>query len=62
MSIDASLEELRELKSKALLGGGADRIEAQHERGKMTARERIEVLVDPGTFEEIDALAADMDN
>ena len=62
MSIDASLDELRVLKKQAQLGGGAQRIEAQHERGKMTARERIEAFVDPGTFEEIDALAADFDN
>ncbi|MSQ31192.1 MAG: acyl-CoA carboxylase subunit beta [Dehalococcoidia bacterium] len=62
MSIDASLEELRALKERALLGGGVERIEAQHERGKMTARERIDVFLDPGTFEEIDALAADFDN
>ncbi|MGE3857831.1 MAG: acyl-CoA carboxylase subunit beta, partial [Dehalococcoidia bacterium] len=61
MSIDSSLEELRELKERALLGGGPDRIEAQHERGKMTARERIDAFLDPGTFEEIDALAADFD-
>ena len=59
MSIDSSLQELQQLKERALLGGGVDRIEAQHERGKMTARERIETLLDPGTFEEIDALAAD---
>ena len=62
MSIDTSLEELRKIKERALLGGGAERIEAQHERGKMTARERIEMFVDPDTFEEIDALAADFDN
>ena len=62
MSIDTSLDELRELKERAQLGGGAGRIEAQHERGKMTARERIEAFVDPDSFEEIDALAADFDN
>ncbi len=62
MSIDSSLDELRVLKEHAQLGGGADRIDAQHERGKMTARERIDLFVDPGTFEEIDALAADFDN
>ena len=62
MSIDTSLDELRDLKERAQLGGGADRIDAQHERGKMTARERIEAFVDPGTFEEIDALAADFDS
>ena len=59
MSFDAQLEYLAELKRKAALGGGQDRIDAQHERGKFTARERIDLLVDPGTFEEIDALAVD---
>ena len=59
MSFDEQLEYLAELKRRAALGGGQDRIDAQHERGKMTARERIAMLVDPGTFEEIDALAVD---
>lgn len=51
------IEIIRELESKrdrARLGGGQKRIEAQHARGKLTARERIEVLVDPGSFEEFD--------
>ena len=38
------------------MGGGQDRIDRQHSKGKMTARERIEVLLDEGTFQEIDAL------
>src|SRR4029079_5436254 len=59
MSFDEQLEYLADLKRRAALGGGQDRIDAQHERGKMTARERIAMLVDPGTFEEIDALAVD---
>ncbi|MGZ3253169.1 MAG: acyl-CoA carboxylase subunit beta [Burkholderiaceae bacterium] len=45
------LEEKREL---ARLGGGVKRIEAQHAKGKLTARERIELLLDPGSFEEWD--------
>lgn len=40
--------------AKALQGGGHERIKAQHERGKLTARERLEILFDPGTFEEWD--------
>jgi acetyl-CoA carboxylase carboxyltransferase component len=60
-SIDESLQELSALKARAVLGGGADRVAAQHERGKLTARERIAALVDPGTFEEMDALAVDYD-
>lgn len=50
------IEQLRALKQQAQLGGGQARIEAQHKRGKLTARERLEVLLDEGTFEELDAL------
>ncbi len=50
------LEELRRRHDEMLLGGGADRIEAQHAKGKLTARERLEILLDPGTFTETDAL------
>ena len=62
MSIDTSLRDLEALKARAALGGGGDRVEAQHQRGKGTARERIAALLDPGTFEEIDALAVDHDD
>ena len=44
---------LNDLREKSLQGGGAERIEAQHKRGKLTARERIELLVDPGSFVEV---------
>ncbi len=47
-------DELKEKREQARLGGGPEKIEAQHSRGKMTARERIDALVDPGTFVEID--------
>jgi len=50
------LSRLRELKSTALLGGGEKRIEAQHAKGKLTARERIDLLLDSGSFEEVDML------
>jgi acetyl-CoA carboxylase carboxyltransferase component len=50
------LEDLRRRKEQAALGGGQRRIQAQHDRGKQTARERIAVLVDPGSFEEFDSL------
>ncbi len=50
------IEELRERLERARQGGGPGRIEKQHEAGKLTARERIELLVDPGTFDETDAL------
>jgi propionyl-CoA carboxylase beta chain len=49
--IIAALEQRR---SEARLGGGQKRIEAQHGKGKLTARERLEVLLDPGSFEEYD--------
>src|SRR5258707_8046103 len=47
-------EELHSLKEAALLGGGTKRIEAQHKKGKLTARERLDLLLDPGTFNELD--------
>jgi len=48
------LKELKELREKAKLGGGEKRIQSQHKKGKMTARERIEKLLDPGSFQEYD--------
>jgi len=48
------LERLEERRAQARLGGGEKRIEAQHGRGKLTARERIELLLDNGSFEEFD--------
>jgi propionyl-CoA carboxylase beta chain len=47
---------LADLERRAELGGGADRLARQHAAGKLTARERIELLFDPGTFEELDKL------
>ncbi|MEK6630440.1 MAG: acyl-CoA carboxylase subunit beta [Acidobacteriota bacterium] len=51
-----SLEKLAGLERQAELGGGEDRIRRQHEAGKLTARERMLALFDPGTFEELDKL------
>ncbi|WP_324662129.1 acyl-CoA carboxylase subunit beta [Haloarcula sediminis] len=51
---DDPIEELREKRREAELGGGEARIESQHEKGKMTARERIDFLVDDGSFKEVD--------
>jgi propionyl-CoA carboxylase beta chain len=48
-------QQLTDLRAKALLGGGEDRIESQHKKGKLTARERIHFLLDEGSFEEIGA-------
>ncbi len=55
MSTADKLERLRSLREEALLGGGADRIEQQHARGRLSARERLELLLDEGTFTELDA-------
>jgi len=51
------LARLREMRSRAVLGGGAKRIEQQHARGKLTARERLALLLDEGSFQEFGALA-----
>src|SRR3990172_5844181 len=56
------LAELKRLKESSQLGGGAERIEAQHKRGKLTARERINILLDEGSFEELDALVTHRSN
>lgn len=53
--------KLRELKEKAYLGGGSEKIEKQHQRGKLTARERVHRLVDPGSFVEMASLAGHID-
>src|SRR3990172_11933391 len=50
------LNELQRLKEQARLGGGQARIEGQHGRGKLTARERLHILLDEGSFEEFDQL------
>src|SRR5918998_5647076 len=47
------VEDLHERRERARLGGGEEKIAKQHERGKLTARERIDLLVDPGTFVEL---------
>ena len=59
MSLEDQLDHLSKIKERAALGGGQDRIDRQHSAGRMTARERIKMLVDPGNFEEFDALAID---
>ncbi len=48
------ITELHRLKAEATLGGGPKRIEAQHKKGKLTARERLDLLLDQGTFNELD--------
>ncbi|RKY14074.1 MAG: methylmalonyl-CoA carboxyltransferase [Planctomycetota bacterium] len=53
-SVREKIEDLRRRRAEAMLGGGKQRIEAQHKKGKLTARERIERLLDNGTFVETD--------
>jgi len=50
--------QLEEMRARALLGGGVERIERQHAAGKLTARERVDLLLDPGSFVELDAFVA----
>src|SRR2546430_15021737 len=52
---DERVDDLRRRKALAKQGGGKDRIQAQHAKGKLTARERVELLLDPGSFVETDA-------
>ncbi len=54
MTMEEKLRRLAELRAQAELGGGAERIEAQHAKGKLTARERLDLLVDEGSFREFD--------
>ena len=54
MSVDSKIEKLNQMREQARMGGGQARIDKQHAKGKMTARERLEKLLDPGTFREID--------
>ena len=54
MKTNDQLDHLRKLRAEARLGGGQQRIDKQHEKGSMTARERIDLLLDKGSFEEFD--------
>ena len=51
----ATLQRLEEKRAQARMGGGQARIDAQHAKGRLTARERLDVLLDAGSFEELDA-------
>jgi acetyl-CoA carboxylase carboxyltransferase component len=55
MSDNPKIQRLRDLKARSRLGGGEERIETQHKKGRLTARERIDLLLDKGSFREIDA-------
>lgn len=54
--MEEKIQKLREIKRKAALGGGAEKIAQQHAKGKLTARERMDMLLDPGSFVELNML------
>lgn len=54
--LDDVRKELQRRNEQALIGGGEERIKKQHEEGKLTARERLEILLDEGSFIELDRL------
>lgn len=54
MKMDEGIKKLKEMREKAKLAGGKERIEKQHKAGKLTARERVELLLDMGSFSEFD--------
>jgi propionyl-CoA carboxylase beta chain len=53
MAQKKAIQRLQDLREEAMQGGGSKRIEAQHAKGKLTARERLDVLFDPGSFQEL---------
>ena len=57
MGWEAEIEELRRREALARQMGGADKVKRQHDGGKLTVRERIDALLDPGSFREIGAIA-----
>ena len=56
-TLNENAEKLRQFSKEAMLGGGKERIEEQHKKGKLTARERIDLLLDQGSFVELDRFA-----
>jgi acetyl-CoA carboxylase carboxyltransferase component len=55
MTVNPKIEQLRELRDQSRIGGGEERIQRQHDAGRNTARERLDILLDPGSFRELDA-------
>src|SRR5512142_3527271 len=55
MSANHRNQRLQDMRAKSRLGGGQARIDAQHKKGRLTARERIDLLLDKGSFREVDA-------
>ncbi len=62
MSSNSKMEQLNQLRQEASLGGGLERIDAQHKRGRLTARERLDLLLDKGSFREVDQFATHRTN
>ena len=60
--VDHRIQELRDRKAQAYVGGGEDKIARQHARGRMTARERLQLLLDKGTFREVDVFVTHNSN
>ena len=54
MTFEKQIKQLLDKRVEAKLGGGQKRIDSQHAKGKLTARERIDILLDEGSFEEFD--------
>ncbi|HET7089981.1 MAG TPA: carboxyl transferase domain-containing protein [Anaerolineae bacterium] len=54
MVVDPKIQKLRDTKEQARLGGGRERIDQQHQKGRLTARERLDLLLDSGSFRELD--------
>ena len=57
MKLESSEKLLRELREQACRGGGQERVDTQHQRGRLTARERLDLLLDKGSFHELDMFA-----
>ena len=58
--MSSTIAELDRRRTAAHMGGGQKRIDAQHAKGRLTARERLDVLLDEGSFEEVDAFVEQM--
>src|SRR5258706_6163747 len=54
MNETPNIQKLNDLKSQSQLGGGQERIDTQHKKGRLTARERLDLLLDKGSFREVD--------
>jgi len=60
--LDPRIESLRAMRAKAQKGGGQERIDRQHARGKLTARERLDILLDKDSFNELESFTTQQDD